>query len=213
MALEFIWMGQYFLNLADHRAQRKAERESALAVVGKRRRDAMKCRRRLLAVIFVISFIGVAYGELKLQPIHPDEPVEYTYEKRFSLEMALSSLRKIQASLGSFRTLTDEAKGKISGERLKEIGVARGTSTETINGYVCQKRQWETKGQPPMTLTEWASKKLGFVIKTQMKAPWGTKVIEYKNIKVGKVPDSLFEVPKGYKQAPTPPMPKLPQRR
>lgn len=122
MALEFIWMGQYFLNLADHRAQRKAERESALALVGKRRRDAMKCRRRLLAVIFVISFVGVAYGELKLQPIHPDEPVEYTYEQRFSLDIALSSLRKIEASLESFRTLTDEAKGKISGKKLKEIG-------------------------------------------------------------------------------------------
>jgi hypothetical protein len=122
MALEFIWMGQCFLNLADHRAQRKAGRESALAMVGERRGDTMKCRRRLLAVIFVITFVGVAYGELKLRSIHPDEPVEYTYEKRFSLEMALSSLRKIQASLESFRTLTDEAKGKISGERLKEIG-------------------------------------------------------------------------------------------
>jgi hypothetical protein len=115
-------MGQYFLNLADHRAQRKAERESALALVGKRRRDAMKCRRRLLAVIFVISFVGVAYGELKLRPIHPDEPVEYTYEQRFSLDIALSSLRKIEASLESFRTLTDEAKRKISGKKLKEIG-------------------------------------------------------------------------------------------
>ncbi len=122
MALEFIWMGQCFLNLADHRAQRKAERESALAPVGKRRRDAMKCRKRLLAVVFVISFVGVAYGELKLQPIHPDEPVEYTYEQRFSLDIALSSLRKIEASLESFRTLTDEAKGKISGKKLKEIG-------------------------------------------------------------------------------------------
>jgi hypothetical protein len=122
MALEFIWMGQYFLNLADHRAQRKAERESALALVGKRRRDAMKCRRRLLAVIFVISFVGVAYGELKLRPIHPDEPVEYTYEQRFSLDIALSSLRKIEASLESFRTLTDEAKGKIPGKKLREIG-------------------------------------------------------------------------------------------
>lgn len=122
MALEFIWMGQCFLNLADRRAQRKVGRESVFAMVGERRRDTMKCRRRLLAVIFVISFVGVAYGQLKLRPIHPDEPVEYTYEKRFSLDMALSSLRNIQASLESFRTLTEEAKGKISGKRLKEIG-------------------------------------------------------------------------------------------
>jgi hypothetical protein len=82
----------------------------------------MKRRKRLLTAILVISFVGVAYGELKLRPIHPDEPAEYTYEKRFSLDMALSSLQRIQASLGSFRALTEEAKGKISGKRLKEIG-------------------------------------------------------------------------------------------
>jgi len=82
----------------------------------------MKCGRLLLAGILVMGLVALAYGELKLRPIHPDEPVEYTYEQRFSIDMALSSLQKIQGSLMSFRILTEEAKGKISKQRFKEIG-------------------------------------------------------------------------------------------
>jgi hypothetical protein len=78
--------------------------------------------RLLLAGILVIGLVGFAYGELKLRPIHADEPVEYTYGQRFSLDMALFSLQKMQGSLMSFRILTEEAKGKISKQRLKEIG-------------------------------------------------------------------------------------------
>jgi hypothetical protein len=91
-------------------------------MVDKPRRDMMTYGRLLLTGVLVIGLVASAYGELKFRPIHPDEPVEYTYEKRFSLDMALSSLQKIRASLMSFRTLTEETRGKISKQKLKEIG-------------------------------------------------------------------------------------------
>ena len=116
MASGFTWMGRYSLNLADRRTEGKE------SMVDKPRRDTMTYGRLLLVGIFVIGLVASAYGEWQLRPIHPDEPVEYTYEKRFSLDMALSSLQNIRASLMSFRVLTEEIKDKISKGRLKEIG-------------------------------------------------------------------------------------------
>lgn len=94
---------------------------------------------------------------------------------------------------------------------VKKIGAPKRVVKETVNGYLCEKRRWVTKGTPATTLTEWVSRQLGIVLKSEMKAPWATTVIEYKNIKVGKVPDSLFEIPKGYKAMTPPPAPKKPK--
>jgi hypothetical protein len=90
----------------------------------------MTNRKLILIGLLMIGFVTLAHGELNLRPVHPDEPVEYTYEQRFSLDTALSSLRMIEASLKSFRTLTEEVKGKVSQPRLKEIG---NTDWETQN--------------------------------------------------------------------------------
>lgn len=98
-------------------------------------------------------------------------------------------------------------------ERFKKISLAKPVTKETLNGYLCEKRQWVSKGKPSTTLTEWVSRQLGFVLKTEMKASYATTVIEYKNIKIGKVPDSLFEVPKGYRSLTPPPAPKQPAQR
>jgi len=88
-------------------------------MVDKPRRDTMTYGRLLLVGIFVIGLVASAYGEWQLRPIHPDEPAEYTYEKRFSLDMALSSLQNMCSSLISFRTLTLEIKDNISKVRRK----------------------------------------------------------------------------------------------
>ncbi len=80
--------------------------------------------------IVLISLIAVASAELRLGPIHRDEPAEYTYANRFSLDNALSSLEKVHASLQSFRDLTEAAQEKISKDKLKKIG---NTDWETQN--------------------------------------------------------------------------------
>lgn len=48
--------------------------------------------------------------ELQLQPIHPDESVNYTLEQRFSLENSLTALGQIKGALNSFRQLTETNK-------------------------------------------------------------------------------------------------------
>ncbi|MCX5909442.1 MAG: hypothetical protein NTY64_20300, partial [Deltaproteobacteria bacterium] len=75
---------------------------------GKRKGPLMR-KELLWGVIMTVSLIALAHAELKSSPIHRDEPAEYTFETRFSLDMALLSLQKIQASLQSFQKLTEEA--------------------------------------------------------------------------------------------------------
>ena len=80
-------------------------------------------RKELIwVIIMTISLIALAHAELKLRPIHREETVEYTFERRLSLDMALSSLENIHASLISFQSLTEEVQGKVSKSRLKTIG-------------------------------------------------------------------------------------------
>ena len=97
--------------------------------------------------------------------------------------------------------------------RIKKIGVAKPITKEKVNGYLCEKRQWVTKGAPRTTLTEWVSRELGIAVRTEIKSPGSARLIEYKNIKIEKVPDSLFEIPKGYKSRTPPPAPKKQSKR
>jgi len=79
--------------------------------------------------------------------------------------------------------------------------------TETIKGYECDK--YETTASHEGQTTKhyaWISKKLGMPIKTT--SADGSMSMEYQDIKVGKLDDSLFEPPKGYRKMPMPvPMP------
>lgn len=45
---------------------------------------------------------------LNLPSIHPDEPAEYTFNKRLSLQTATSAVANIDAALSSFRVLTEK---------------------------------------------------------------------------------------------------------
>jgi outer membrane lipoprotein-sorting protein len=69
---------------------------------------------------------------------------------------------------------------------------------ETINGYTCEKYQYIYHDQSMGTATQWFSKKLNYPLKTEYKSPSGDMFTEYKNIKEGKVDNSLFEVPGDY---------------
>jgi hypothetical protein len=86
--------------------------------------------RVILIAIMTIWVVSSAKAELKLRPVHPDEPVHYTYENRFLLESSLESLQQVQGYLKSFRDLTEETKTKVSRQKIKEIG---NTDWETQN--------------------------------------------------------------------------------
>jgi hypothetical protein len=79
-------------------------------------------KRLIWMSVILLSSMGLAYAQLDLRPVHSDESAHQTFEQRFSLDQALSSLEIIRASLQSFQKLTEEVQGKVSREKLKEIG-------------------------------------------------------------------------------------------
>ncbi len=64
--------------------------------------------------------------------------------------------------------------------------------TETVNGVECVKYELKTEDG---TVTYWIMKSAG--IPVRIIADDGT-IVDYKNIKTGNLPDSLFEIPPGY---------------
>lgn len=71
--------------------------------------------------------------------------------------------------------------------------------TETINGYECDKYETTVSHKGKTTKHyAWISKKLGMPIK--MTSADGSFSMEYQDIKPGKLSDSLFEPPKGYRK-------------
>lgn len=74
--------------------------------------------------------------------------------------------------------------------------------SETVNGYSCKVVEYVYKDKKLGSLVQWIADDLGFAVKTQTKNSRGKveSTIEYKNIVVGPQPDSLFEIPAGYKK-------------
>lgn len=93
---------------------------------------------------------------------------------------------------------TDEALDKIADK--KHVG------TEKVNGYKCDKYEIIYHDRSLGKMSQWFSKKLNYPIKIIYNGPQGEMVVEYKNIKQGKVDSSLFEIPPGYEKMKIPGM-------
>ena len=72
-----------------------------------------------------------AHAGLDLKPISPDEPADYTFNQRFSVDTALRGAKQLESILASFRKLTEKARRKLDPTTLKEIGNTDG-ETQTI---------------------------------------------------------------------------------
>ena len=81
---------------------------------------------------------------------------------------------------------------------IKNKAQIKSLGKETVNGYVCEKYQYIYHDTSMGTVTQWFSKKLNYAIKAEHKSSAGYMLTEYKNIKEGKVENSLFEVPGDY---------------
>jgi outer membrane lipoprotein-sorting protein len=83
----------------------------------------------------------------------------------------------------------------------------RKVGSETVAGYSCDIYEGSiqfTKDQAATEMTLWYSPKLDYPVKTEAQLPSpmsGTSVSTLENIKIGKQPSSLFELPAGYTQA------------
>ena len=93
---------------------------------------------------------------------------------------------------------TDEALAKIADK--KHVG------TEKVNGHKCDKYELIYHDRSLGKTTQWFSKKLNYPIKTVYNGPQGEMVMEYKNIKEGKLDASLFKIPSGYHEMKMPGM-------
>jgi hypothetical protein len=91
----------------------------------------------------------------------------------------------------------EKMKGEIS---RKLIG------SETVDGHPTKKYEVTyTEGKQVLKSYQWIATDLNFPIK--MMAADERWSMEYKNIKIGPQPDSLFEIPKGYQKMAMPHMP------
>jgi outer membrane lipoprotein-sorting protein len=85
-----------------------------------------------------------------------------------------------------------------SEEEVSKYGEWKDLGSETVNGYPCEKRAFIAKDKSMGEMTQWFSKKLNYPIKMIHKGRQGEIRTEYKNIKEGGVPDSVFQIPAGY---------------
>jgi hypothetical protein len=97
--------------------------------------------------------------------------------------------------------ISQEAQEKMLIKKPEEQAGMKLVGTETVNGFECDKYEYEEaaphKNQPVKHFV-WIAKKLQMPIK--VKAADGSFSMEYQNIKMGGVADSLFEVPQGYQK-------------
>ena len=91
----------------------------------------------------------------------------------------------------------EQVKGEVS---RKKIG------SETVNGHPATKYEVTAKTDGKvMLIHQWWATDIHFPVKTAaVDGSWST---EYRDIKIGSQPDSLFEVPAGYKKMSIPGMP------
>ena len=95
------------------------------------------------------------------------------------------------------KTAEEKVKGEVS---RKKVG------NETIDGHPSIKYEVTAKVDANVVQTyQWWATDLNFPVKTA--AINGSWAMEYRNIKLGKQADSLFEVPSGYKKMTIPGMP------
>jgi len=94
--------------------------------------------------------------------------------------------------------LTEEMTREL-GQLAKDQASMTHLGTETVNGYLSDKYETSVKNNGGFIKhTMWVSKKLGVPIK--ITSPEGSFSMDYRDIKEGGVPDSVFEAPAGYQK-------------
>lgn len=124
-------------------------------------------------------------GDTQIMIIRPDKKVTWmiTPEEKSYMEMPYQSEDKTFEEW----TAEKEKNAKLLGE-------------ETVSGLACKKYESIEDGE---TTFFWIAKQFPFPIKVED----AEVIMEYKNIKEGSVPDSLFELPAGYEKMSMPVLP------
>jgi len=95
---------------------------------------------------------------------------------------------------------------EIPGEKMKGEVSRKAIGSETIDGHPTTKYEVTAKmGDQTVTSHQWWANDIQFPIKTA--AVDGSWSVTYTDIKIGGQPDSLFELPEGYKKMSIPSLP------
>lgn len=126
-----------------------------------------------------------AGGETNINIVRPDKKVVWVLipEGKTYMEMPLA----------------EESQEKILMKKPEDRAKMKLLGTETVNGFECDKYEVDAshEGQPVKQFV-WIAKKLQMPIKSVTAD--GSMSMEYRDIKIGGVADSVFEVPKGYEK-------------
>jgi outer membrane lipoprotein-sorting protein len=97
----------------------------------------------------------------------------------------------------------DPSKAPKTGERLQGEASRKLIGSERIDGHPTQKYEitYAERGKTDR-MHQWVATDINFPVK--MAAVDGSWTVEYKNIKMGTQPDTLFEVPSGYQKVAMP---------
>ena len=93
------------------------------------------------------------------------------------------------------RAWEDRMEGKGSDSPYKKESMG----TESVSGYVCEKLRYTYKDKSLGEMVYWIPQKLGYPVKWETKGQEGTSWFQLTKIREGKLNDSLFDLPKGYK--------------
>lgn len=137
---------------------------------------------------------------------------------RMESEMAAGSytivrrdLKKVWMVMTATKSYMEMAEGKkedapVPEEKVKGEVSRKVVGSETVDGHPCTKYEVTAKvDDKTMTSYQWWATDINFPVKSA--AVDGSWNVEYKDIKFGSQPDSLFELPTGYQKMSMPTMP------
>ncbi|HUV05382.1 MAG TPA: DUF4412 domain-containing protein [Armatimonadota bacterium] len=182
---------------------RKSRLSGALVVAG-----VLALCRLALAAEFTAEFTETRFGKTSTGKVYvkgENTRRETTRGKHKSITIHRAD-KKVTWILDPAQKTYIEMRGRQSGRPsggrmahgLKDLGTRKLVGKEKVNGYLCDKYAFVYKDKAMGTQYQWVSPKLKFMIKLERKTPKFSMLMEYTKIKEGKVPASMFELPKGY---------------
>ncbi len=178
------------------------------------------CMAGGIVVCMLIVFSGVSLSaEFSADMIQKQRGITtkgkvYIKDNKMRMEMQTAghkSVNLMDTDTGLMRMLQPEQnmyfempapKGGVvqSDEVLAKIADKKHVGAEKVNGHKCDKYEIIYHDKSLGKMTQWFSEKLNYPIKMIYNGPQGEMLIEYKNIKQGKVDSSLFRIPAGYRK-------------
>ena len=123
------------------------------------------------------------------------------------MDIATGSMQMFQPEQKMYFEMSAPGAGVVTtDEALAKIAEKKHVGTEKLDGHECDKYEIIYNDRSLGKMTQWFSKELNYPVKILYDGPQGESVVEYKDIRQGKIDSSLFSVPPGYQKMTLPGM-------